>query len=92
MNAHSEALKKKIVEGLGRGMCKCEATCISSVNLSSVKRYARMAEEDHSPAPKKRPSSKPKLGERARRLLEEDLKERPFITLKEAITLCAAFC
>src|SRR5215216_4828333 len=34
-------------------------------------------------SPKKRPGSKPKLDERASKLLEEDLKERPFITLQE---------
>src|SRR5215207_4035612 len=33
--------------------------------------------------PKKRPGSKPKIDERARKLLEEDLKERPFITLQQ---------
>ncbi len=91
MNAYSEDLRKKIVEAFGRGMGKSEATCTFSVNLSSVKRYARMAEEDRSLAPKKRPGSKPKLDERARRLLEEDLKERPFITLQEAISLRTPF-
>ena len=83
MNAYSEDLRKKIVEALGRGMGKSEAARTFSVSLSSVKRYATMAEEDRSLAPKKRPGSKPKLDERARRLLEEDLKERPFITLQE---------
>jgi hypothetical protein len=34
-------------------------------------------------APKKRPGSAPKLDETARKLLEEDLKERPFASLQE---------
>lgn len=87
MNAYSEDLRKKFVEALGRGMGKCEPTCTFSVNLSSVKRYARMAEEGRPLAPKKRPGSKPKLDERAMRVLEEDLKDRPFIALLEAISL-----
>jgi hypothetical protein len=34
-----------------------------------VKRYAKLAEEGPSLAPKRRPDSKPKIDERARRLL-----------------------
>lgn len=83
MNAYSEDLRKKIIEALGRGMKKSEAARTFSVSLSSVKRYARMAKEGRSLAPKKRPGSKPKLDERARRLLAEDLKERPFLTLQQ---------
>lgn len=73
----------KIVEALGRGMGKSQAARTFSVSLSSVKRYATMAEEGRSLAPKKRPGSKPKLSERTRKLLEEDLKERPFVTLQQ---------
>jgi transposase len=53
------------------------------VSLSSVKRYAKLAEDGRSLAPKKRPGSKPKLDERASKLLEADLKECPFITLQQ---------
>ena len=53
------------------------------VSLSSVKRYAKTAEEGRSLAPKKRPGSKPKLDEPARRLLAADLEEHPFLTLQE---------
>ena len=83
MNSYSEDLREKIVEALGRGMGKSEAARTFSVSLSSVKRYAKMAEEGRSLAPKKRPGSKPKLDERARKLLEEDLKERPLLTLRD---------
>ena len=34
-------------------------------------------------APKKRPGSKPKLDERAMRLLAANVEERPFVTLSE---------
>jgi transposase len=83
MNAYSEDLREKIIEALGRGMGKSEAARTFSVSLSSVKRYAKLAEEGRSLAPKKRPGSKPKLDERSSKLLEEDLKERPFITLQK---------
>jgi len=83
MNAHSEDLREKIVEALRRGMGKSQAARTFSVSLSSVKRYAKLAEEGRSLAPKNRPGSKPKIDERASKLLEEDLKERPFLTLQK---------
>ena len=83
MNAYSEDLREKIIEALGRGMGKSEAARTFSVSRSSVKRYAKLAEEGRPLAPKKRPGSKPKLEERSSKLLEEDLKERPFITLQQ---------
>jgi transposase len=83
MNPYSEDLRRKIIEALGRGMGKSEAARTFSVSLSSIKRYAKLAEEGRSLAPKKRPGSKPKLDERSSKLLEEDIKERPFITLQQ---------
>src|SRR5215212_12148589 len=83
MNAYSEDLREKIVEALGRGMGKSQAARTFCVSLSSVKRYAKLAQEGRSLAPKNRPGSKPKLDERSSKLLEEDLKERPFITLQK---------
>jgi transposase len=83
MNAYSEDLRKKIVEALKRGTTKSEAARTFGVSRSSVKRYAKLAEERRSLAPKKRPGSKPKIDERARRLLEADLEERPSATLSE---------
>jgi transposase len=83
MNAYSKDLRKKIVEALKRGITKSEAARAFGVSRSSVKRYAKMAAEGCSLAPKKRPGSKPKIDERARRLLEADLEERPSATLSE---------
>jgi transposase len=83
MNAYSEDLREKIVQALERGMGKSQAARTFCVSLSSIKRYAKMAEEGRSLAPKKRPGSKPKLDERARKLLRADLEERPFLTLQE---------
>ncbi len=83
MNPYSEDLRKKIIEALRRGMTKSEAARTFSVSRSSVKRYAKLAEEDRPLAPKKRPGSKPKMDETARRLLEADMEERPSATLSE---------
>jgi transposase len=83
MNAYSEDLRKKIVQALRRGTGKSEAARSFGVSLSSVKRYARMAEEGRPLAPKKRPGSRPKMGESARRLLGSDMEERPEATLPQ---------
>ena len=64
-------------------MSKAQAARTFSVSLSSVKRYVNKAKRRESLAPKKRPGSLPKLDEKARKLLENDLHERPFATLQE---------
>ena len=83
MNAYSEDLRKKIVQALRRGMGKSQAARTFSVSLSSVKRYAKLADEGRPLAPKKRPGSQPKTNQDAKRLLEADLKQRPAATLSE---------
>jgi hypothetical protein len=64
-------------------MPKVEAAKTFGVGISSVKRYVAAARAGRSLAPKKRPGSKPKMNETARRLLETDLEERPAATLPE---------
>jgi transposase len=54
-----------------------------SVSLSSVKRYVNKAHHGGSLAPGKSPGSAPKLDEKALKLLQADLRERPFATLRE---------
>src|SRR5215211_5631367 len=84
MNAYSEDLRKKIVEALGRGTTKSEAARSFGVSRSSLRRYAKLAQEGRPLAPQeKRPGLKPKLDEVARRLLEEDLEQRPAATLRQ---------
>ena len=83
MNAYSEDLRKKIVEAAERGTPKAEVARAFGVGVSSVKRYVATAREGRSLAPKRRPGSKPKVGEAARRLLEADLEERPAATLPQ---------
>ena len=83
MNAYSEDLRKKIVEAAERGTPKTEVARAFGVGVSSVKRYVATSREGRSLAPKRRPGSKPKLGEGARRLLEAGLEERPAATLPQ---------
>ena len=81
MNAYSEDLRRKIVEAAERGTPKAEVARAFGVGVSSVKRYVATAREGRSLASKKHPGSKPKLDERAKKLLEADLEERPEATL-----------
>ena len=64
-------------------MNKSEAARAFGVSLSSVKRYAKAASEGRSLSPGKAPGKRPKLDEKARRLLEANVEERPFAKLKD---------
>ena len=84
MDAYSEDLRQKIVQALQqRRMTKSEAARTFGVSLSSVKRYAKAAREGRSLSPGKAPGNRPLLDEKARRLLEADVKERPFAKLSD---------
>ncbi len=48
-----------------------------------MKRYLRKFRRGGSLSPGKAPGKRPIIDEPAQRLLEEDLKERPFVTLQE---------
>jgi len=83
MKAYSEDLHTKILEAVDRGMPKSEAAKTFGVSRSSVKRYAAARREGRPLAPRKHPGSKPKLDQRARKILQADVEDRPSITLKE---------
>jgi transposase len=83
MKAYSEDLRKKILDAVDRGMPKSEAAKTFGVSRSSIKRYAAAHREGKPLVPKKHSGSKPKLDERARKLLEADVDERPALTLKD---------
>jgi transposase len=83
MKAYSEDLRKKIVSAIERGMPKAQAARTFGVGISTVKRYATKAQKGESLEPGKAPGKRPKMDERERKLLKEDLKERPFATLRE---------
>ncbi len=83
MNGYSEDLRRRIVSAVERGMSKAHAARTFSVSLSSVKRYVNKAQRGEPLASKKRPGSAPKLDQKARKLLEDDLQERPYLTLQD---------
>ena len=64
-------------------MNKSEAARAFGVSLSSVKRYAKAVSEGRSLSPGKAPGKKPLLDEKAKKLLEADMEERPFAKLSE---------
>ena len=84
MKAYSEDLRRKVVEAVEqRGMGKSEAARSFGVSLSSVKRYVGKARQGSSLSPRKHPGPRPKIDERARRLLEADMENRPALTLRQ---------
>jgi transposase len=84
MKAYSEDLREKIVDAVQRrGMNKCQAARTFDVSLATVKRYARKSRDGRSLSPGKSPGRAPKMDARSRKLLEEDVKERPTATLAE---------
>ncbi len=76
MKAYSEDLRQKIVNAIERGMPKAQAARTFGVGISTLKRYATKAQRGESLEPAKAPGKPPKMDERVRKLLEEDLKER----------------
>jgi transposase len=83
MKAYSEDLRQKIVHAVRRGMSKAEAARTFGVGISTVKRYATKAQKGEPLEPGKAPGKRPKMDERVGKLLEGDLGERPFATLRE---------
>ena len=83
MRAYSEDLRTKIVAATERGTSKAQVACLFDVSLSSVKRYTRIARQGGSLTPKKGTGRPPKIDETAKKLLEEDIKERPAATVAE---------
>jgi transposase len=83
MKAYSEDLRQKIVDAIRRGIPKAEAARSFGVGISTVKRYATKAQRGEPLEAGKAPGKRPKMDERVEKLLEEDLMERPFLTLRE---------
>src|SRR5215204_7258863 len=83
MKAYSEDLRRKIVSAIERGMPKAQAARTFRVGISTVKRYATKARRGEPLQPGKAPGKPPKMGRPVSKLLEEDLKEHPFATLRE---------
>ena len=83
MKAYSEDLRRKIVDAIERGMPKAQAARTFGVGISTLKRNATKVQRGGSLEPGKAPGKRPKIDERVGKLLQEDLKERPFATLRE---------
>jgi transposase len=83
MKPYSEDLRLRIVKAIQDGMSKSAAARLFGVSLSSVKRYARIAERGESLEPRKGGGRPPKADEITKKLLEEDIQERPAATISD---------
>ena len=83
MKAYCKDLRRKIVDAIERGMPKAQAARTFGVGISTVKRYATKAQRGEYLEPGKAPGKAPKIDERVGKLLQADLEERPFATLRE---------
>ena len=73
-------LREKIVESVKKGVAKAETARRFGVDRATVKRYCKQLDERGTLEPRKAPGKRPKLDEKAMRLLAEDLEERPWAT------------
>jgi transposase len=80
MKAYSLDLREKIVESVKKGVSKSETARRFGVHRATVKRYCKRLDEHDTLQPRKAPGKAPKLEEKARKLLLEDLRERPWAT------------
>jgi transposase len=86
MRAYSPDLRKKIIDAVGCGLTKTEVARTFGVSRSSVRRYVKMDKEGGSLVPAKPPGSWPKIAGCSKRLLEQDLEQRPAATLAQRCT------
>jgi transposase len=80
MRAYSLDLREKIVESVKKGVPKAETARRFGVDRATVKRYCKQLDERGTLEPRKAPGKKPKLDEKAMKLLVEDLEQRPWPT------------
>ncbi len=82
MKPYSEDLRTRIVNAVRReGRSKSATARLFDVSLSSVKRYVRLSEQGSALAPRKGGGRPPKTDRSTEKLLEEDVKERPWATV-----------
>jgi transposase len=92
MSAYSLDLREKIVESVKKGIPKAETARRFGVDRATVKRYCKQLDERGTLEPRKAPGKRPKLGEKARRLLIEDLEARPWATHSQRAEFLLAVC
>jgi transposase len=84
MKPYSEDLRRRIVKALQEGgVSKPAAARLFGVSLSSVKRYAKKANQGASLEPMKGGGRPPEVDQTTEKLLEEDVHERPAATVSE---------
>jgi transposase len=81
MKPYSEDLRTRIVKAVEEGMSKSRAARLFGVSLSSVKRYSKIANRGDPLTPSKGGGRPPTTDEATKKLLEEDVKERPAPTV-----------
>jgi transposase len=92
MSAYSLDLRKKIVESAKKGVPKAETARRFGVDRATVKRYCKRLDEHGTLEPSKAPGKEPKLDQKARKLLAEDLRERPWATHSQRAEFLFATC
>jgi transposase len=80
MRAYSLDLRKKIVESVKKGVPKSETARCFGLDRATVKRYCKQLDERGTLKPRKAPGKRPKLDEKATKLLAKDLEERAWAT------------
>src|SRR5918997_7162817 len=80
MSAYSLDLREKIVESVKKGVPKAETARRFGVDRATVKRYCKQLDERGTLQQRKAPGKAPKLDQKARKLLAEDLEQRPWAT------------
>ena len=92
MSAYSLDLREKIVESVEKGVPKAETARRFGVHRATVKRYCKQLDERGTLEPRKAPGRRPKLDEKATKLLVEDLEERPWATHSHRAEFLFAVC
>lgn len=85
-------LRKKIVESVKKGVPKSQTARRFGVDWATVKRYCKRLDEYGTLQPSKAPGKAPKLDEKARKLLVEDLEQRPWATHSQRVEFLFATC
>ena len=80
MRAYSLDLREEIVESVKKGVPKSETAQRFGVDRATVKRYCKQLDERGTLEPRKASGKRPKLDEKATKLLAKDLQERPQAT------------
>jgi transposase len=92
MSAYSLDLREKIVESVKKGLPKAETARRLGVDRATVKRYCKQLDERGTLEPRKAPGKRPKLDEKATKLLLEDLEQRPWATNSQRAEFLFAVC